>query len=115
MFSAMEAVELVGESYSTVHYWACQGIATATIPAKGRGSERRYSFEDVVVLYAMSELSHWLDVETRKSIEPALRKAALRRLVVRCRVSPLVEVSVNLGEIREQLRHKTVKGKAAMQ
>jgi hypothetical protein len=49
-FAARDVVPLAGMgSYDTLDYWATRGILTLSLAAaSGTGSQRRYSFADVV-------------------------------------------------------------------
>jgi len=56
-FSAIEAAEIAGVPYRTLDYWATTGfIAPSLADANGRGSERRYAFDDLVALRVAREL-----------------------------------------------------------
>src|SRR5438876_9533564 len=50
-FSAVEAADIVQIPYQTLDYWARTGfIVPRVATANGRGSERRYAFDDLVAL-----------------------------------------------------------------
>lgn len=85
-FRAVEISRLVGISYRRLDYWDRTGLVTPSISeANGSGTQRRYSYEDVVLL---SVVVHLLDggvslATTRAAI------AALRR--------PGAEIAIALG------------------
>ena len=55
--SAAAAREIVGVSQRCLDYWAERGIVTPSIrAAAGKGSERRYSFDDLVKLALVKRL-----------------------------------------------------------
>lgn len=56
-FSAGEASHLTGVPYRTLDHWArTRFIAPSSSDAQGRGSERRYTFKDLIALRAAKEL-----------------------------------------------------------
>jgi len=56
-YSAAAARRVVGVSQRCLDYWAERGIVTPSIqPADGKGSERRYAFDDLVKLALVKKL-----------------------------------------------------------
>jgi DNA-binding transcriptional MerR regulator len=56
-FSAIEAARIAGLPYRTLDYWATTGFIVPSITeASGRGSERRYAFDDLVALRVARQL-----------------------------------------------------------
>ena len=56
-FSTGEAVRITGVSFRNIDYWArTQFIAPSIAEAKGTGTERRYSFSDLLALRVAREL-----------------------------------------------------------
>ena len=56
-FRAPEVAKIVGISYRQLDYWARTGLVTPSIKdAGGSGTQREYSFRDVVVLRAIKNL-----------------------------------------------------------
>jgi DNA-binding transcriptional MerR regulator len=50
-FSGVEAARFAGLPYRTVDYWCTTGFIVPSITdAKGRGTERKYAFDDLVAL-----------------------------------------------------------------
>jgi DNA-binding transcriptional MerR regulator len=56
-FTAGEAAKITGVAYRTLDHWARTSLIGPSIAeARGTGSERRYSFEDLVALRVLREL-----------------------------------------------------------
>ncbi len=56
-FTARQVVKLTGVPYSTLNLWAKTGLVEPSVsPAKGTGTERVYSFSDLVALKVAFEL-----------------------------------------------------------
>ena len=56
-FSAVEAAKFAVVPYQTVDYWARTGfIEPSAAGANGRGSERKYTFDDLIALRVAREL-----------------------------------------------------------
>jgi DNA-binding transcriptional MerR regulator len=56
-FSGPKVSNIVGITYRQLDYWATKGIVTPSIAnAKGSGSRRRYSFQDLVELRVIKKL-----------------------------------------------------------
>lgn len=56
-FTARQVVKLAGVPYSTLNLWAKNGLVEPSVsPAKGTGTERVYSFSDVIALKVAYEL-----------------------------------------------------------
>ena len=56
-FTARQVVKLTGVPYSTLNLWAKTGLVEPSVsPGKGTGSERVYSFSDLVALKVAFEL-----------------------------------------------------------
>jgi DNA-binding transcriptional MerR regulator len=56
-FRAPDVAKLVGISYRQLDYWARTGLVTPSVQdAGGSGTQREYSFQDVVLLKAIKNL-----------------------------------------------------------
>jgi DNA-binding transcriptional MerR regulator len=56
-FSGKQACEIVGISYRQLDYWDRQGVVSPTLaPAHGSGSQRRYSYRDLVRLRVVKSI-----------------------------------------------------------
>jgi len=56
-FTARQVVKLTGVPYSTLNLWAKNGLVQPSVaPATGTGSERVYSFSDLIALKVAFEL-----------------------------------------------------------
>ena len=56
-FTARQVVKLTGVPYSTLNLWAKNGLVQPSVaPGTGTGSERVYSFSDLVALKVAFEL-----------------------------------------------------------
>jgi DNA-binding transcriptional MerR regulator len=77
-FSAVEAASLAGLPYSRVDYWARSGLIQPSIArAGGRGTERKYSFRDLVALRAARELRDArISAQTLRKVIDRLREQA---------------------------------------
>lgn len=109
MYSTGEAAELVGATPRNVMYWAKIGLTTPTIPPTGIGSAARYTYTDLLVLSAVAEVAQDTSVSLRRRIahamrEPGLLEEGLVDVISRVRISPVLEVYINVGRIRERLR-----------
>ena len=56
LFSRREAASISGIPHRTLDFWQSCGLLVPNVPAKGTGSEARYSFEDVLILAVLSDL-----------------------------------------------------------
>lgn len=90
-FSASETSSLTGVPYRTLDHWArTRFIVPSSCDAQGRGSERRYTFKDLVALRVAKELrSGGISTQALRRIIQFLRRKGIRdplselRLVVR--------------------------------
>ena len=56
-FRAPEVAKIVGISYRQLDYWARTGLVTPSVQdAGGSGTQREYSFQDIVLLKAIKNL-----------------------------------------------------------
>lgn len=56
-FKSQDVVRLVGITYRQLDYWDRSGVVSPSLsPAKGKGSERLYSFRDLVCLKVARQL-----------------------------------------------------------
>ena len=56
-YSPADAKEIVGVSQRCLEYWDERGLVRPSIrKAKGKGTERRYSYEDLVALSVLKRL-----------------------------------------------------------
>ena len=56
-FRAPEVAKLVGISYRQLDYWARTGLVTPSVQdAGGSGTQREYSFQDIVLLKSIKQL-----------------------------------------------------------
>lgn len=56
-FPAGQAARLAGVSYKTLDFWARTGFITpSVVPGIGKGSDRIYSFQDIVALRVAAKL-----------------------------------------------------------
>jgi DNA-binding transcriptional MerR regulator len=56
-FRAPEVAKIVGISYRQLDYWARTGLVTPSVKdAGGSGTQREYSFQDIVMLKAIKNL-----------------------------------------------------------
>jgi DNA-binding transcriptional MerR regulator len=56
-YTAKQVTRITGIAYQTLHLWAKSGLIPPSIaPAAGRGTERVYSFQDLVALRVAGEL-----------------------------------------------------------
>jgi MerR HTH family regulatory protein len=64
-FSAREAARIAGVPYASLDYWARTKLVVPSIAdAKGTGTERRYSFNDLVALRVAAGTSTGWDFDT---------------------------------------------------
>ena len=66
-YSTDEAAVVAGVTYRNVDYWAREGIVSPSIPARGSGSCRRYSFDDVVCLRVVALLRGFCSSPTNRA------------------------------------------------
>jgi DNA-binding transcriptional MerR regulator len=76
-YKAREAVRIAGIPYQTLNYWAKSGFITPTIcEASGVGTERIYSFDDLVALRLASRLvKHGISKRSLTKVVKCLRDA----------------------------------------
>jgi DNA-binding transcriptional MerR regulator len=75
-FSAVEAALYAGVPYQTVDFWARSGFITPSLAAaNGRGSDRRYAFDDLIALRVARELrKEGASMQALRKVVDALRK-----------------------------------------
>lgn len=85
-FTATQISRLTGLGYDTVDHWAKTGLCPPSIQdAHGPGSERRYSFRDLVALKAAAELR-------RAGVSAQALRKVIDHLRARGYEQPLAEV-----------------------
>src|SRR4051812_30262260 len=102
-YRTREVTKYTGLLYRTVDHWARTGfIAPSVADAKGTGTERLYSFEDLVRILVARELR--IFGVTTAEIKPRLEqvKATTKRLVW-SRSGEIISVVVDVGKVRQQL------------
>jgi DNA-binding transcriptional MerR regulator len=74
-FSAVEAARYAAVPYQTVDFWARSGFITPSLAAaNGRGSDRRYSFDDLIALGVARELrKEGASMQALRKVVTALR------------------------------------------
>lgn len=111
MYPAKVAAELAGITYRRLDYWARTGVIDASIPARGSGSRRRYSEDDVRALRTVATLAELLDLwaaggaaAALRALPPSLRcevrgVAPDGRLVLVGEASPAMFVALDLDQL----------------
>lgn len=67
MLRAVQVAQIAGVPYRTVARWADTGLTPASVPARGTGSRRLFSFRDALRVIVASRLrSQGVDVRTIK-------------------------------------------------
>ena len=76
-FTARQVVKLTGVPYSTLNLWAKNGLVEPSVsPGTGTGSERVYSFSDLIALKVAFELRRsGVTTSSLKKVVDFLRKA----------------------------------------
>jgi DNA-binding transcriptional MerR regulator len=95
---------MTGISYQTLHLWAKSGFIPPSItPASGRGSERVYSFADLVALRVAAELrKSGVSTRSLKEITRYLRQRGFQNPMAETKLV-IVGSDVVLVENQEQL------------
>lgn len=77
-FTARQVIKLTGVPYSTLNLWAKNGLVEPSVsPAEGTGSERVYSFADLVALKVAFELrKSGVTTSSLKKVVAFLRREA---------------------------------------
>ena len=101
LFSTSEASAITGVSHRTIDYWSKIKLVVASIEAAGTGSDRWYSFEDLVILYAIGQ-SPMDAVKGKQCIVRALRDQPGAD-VVKVSPSPLLTVFINAARLRKEV------------
>ena len=57
LFSSKQVAEITGVAVSTLDRWAAAGIVPTTVPAAGKGTGRRFSIRDVVLVEVARKLA----------------------------------------------------------
>ena len=75
-FTSIQTAKIVGLSYRTIDHWARTSVLVPSLAdTKGTGTERRYSFEDLVALCVARDLrSGGISLRALRSIVAELRK-----------------------------------------
>ncbi len=108
IYSISEVARITGIPHRTLDYWATRGILKPSIrDASGAGTCRIYSFEDLVVVLAANS-PMFTDAAIRKLVVEGVRAyqalGFLKYTAARIRVSPLIEVIIDLGAIAASLQ-----------
>src|SRR5690348_2750887 len=76
VFSTIEAAQIAGLPVRTVDYWAKTGFIVPSIAdAEGRGTERKYAFDDLVALRIALDLRRkGISLQALRSIVAELRR-----------------------------------------
>jgi DNA-binding transcriptional MerR regulator len=109
-FSTGDAVRITGVSFRNIDYWArTKFIVPSIAEAQGTGTERRYSFSDLLALRVARELRE-AGVSTqslRRDLEFLLTRKGLRNPLAECRLiitGADVQVATNPEKIMSVLR-----------
>ena len=109
-FSTGEAVRITGVSFRNIDYWArTKFIAPSIADAKGTGTERRYSFSDLLALRVARELREaGISTQSLRRVVEFLRtRKGLRNPLAECRLIVTgadVQVATNPEKIMSVLR-----------
>jgi DNA-binding transcriptional MerR regulator len=109
-FSTGEAVRITGVSFRNIDYWArTKFIPPSVAEAKGTGSERRYSFRDLVALRVARELREaGVSTQSLRRVVDFLRtRRGLANPLAECRLivtASDVQIATSRGEIMSALR-----------
>lgn len=57
LFSSKQVAEITGVAVSTLDRWAAAGVVPTTVPAAGKGTGRRFSMRDVVLVEVARKLA----------------------------------------------------------
>ena len=104
-YSTTEAAKLAGTTYRNAEYWARIGVLETAVPARGVGSDRRWSYSDVSVLAALVEMAD-TSVALRRQVASRLRLVPANTEQFILRISPTLSIFLNLGAIRQKLRDR---------
>jgi len=109
-FSTGDAVRITGVSFRNIDYWArTKFIAPSIAEAHGTGTERRYSFSDLLALRVARELRE-AGVSTqslRRVVEFLLTRKGLTHPLAECRLIVTgadVQIATSPGKIMSALR-----------
>lgn len=97
------AVKVAGVSVRNVDYWARIGLATPKIEAAGAGSDRWYTFNNLVVLAAVAQLQPTANIALRRLLVAEIRRNPSAQFVS-VKVGPLVELVCNIERLRVDVR-----------
>lgn len=109
-FSTGEAVRITGVSFRNIDYWArTKFIAPSIAEAQGTGTERRYSFSDLLALRVARELREaGVSTQSLRRVVAFLRtRKSLTHPLAECRLIVTgkdVQVATNPKEIMSVLR-----------
>jgi hypothetical protein len=107
LYSTREAARIVGANFRNVDYWANNGEATACIPAHGTGTDRWYTYEDLVVLYVVNAMRGETGHDMRLTIADAVRKADRNQELLEVQAGSLLSIWINLGKVHAALASAT--------
>jgi DNA-binding transcriptional MerR regulator len=109
-FSTGEAVRITGVSFRNIDYWArTKFIPPSVAEAQGTGTERRYSFRDLVALRVARELREaGVSTQSLRRVVDFLRaRRGLANPLAECRLIVTgsdVQIATSRGDIMSALR-----------
>ena len=102
MFSAGEVSRLCGVPHRTVDFWARMKVVVPDIEAQGAGTDRWYSADSVVAVMICGKVG--LSLTNRRQLVEAFRADPWPpHGILRYRISPMLEVFVNVARIRVEV------------
>lgn len=104
LYSSRKAVEVTGVHFRRLDYWARVGVVIPVEAAHGIGSERRYSYEDLLALLGCSVLPSHSSCELRKEAVAKIREA-FQNDISECvvRVGPCCLIVIDWRELASHL------------
>lgn len=99
-----EVARITGIPLRTLDYWARAAILKPSVAeANGTGSERLYSFDDLIVITAVCSVPA-TDSALRKHIAARVRSRAKSKDVLRVELSEYAALFIDIRQIQEDLR-----------
>lgn len=83
-YSALQVAEIVGITYRQLDYWTrCEYVTPTITMATGSGSRRKFSFADMLGIYALARLvAEGVKQEVARDIVPTIVRGALPEIGV---------------------------------
>jgi DNA-binding transcriptional MerR regulator len=105
LYSSKEASVICGVSWRTICYWESCGLAIASVPSHGTGTDRWYNVDDLVCLRTLARLGSKSGAKVRRAVMIALRGDEATTWL-RAPLAEGIEISVDVRRMRREVEER---------